>query len=1157
MLKLELKLIILLTFLVPLLPETVIYPQKFNIKHLSSEQGLIQSQINSIVQDKNGMLFLCSNGSGVVTYNGKTFSNFSFQNENIKADNIINAYKDSKDNIWFCSYDGLVKYDGKRMHLFTQKDGLSDNNINTIIEDKKGVYWIGSLTGLTIFNGKFEKIKRISDSELNEDVRYIKEDDSGGIWISNGAIIQKIKNNNIKTYKLPFQSPRNTIKGLFFDSKKMLWVCTVAGVYYYENDSFKKFTQSKILLNNSVLRIRETNDGNLWFSVRDFGLVRYDRKGFTSYNEKNGLGSGLVYDVFQDREGNIWFGTNDGLDLLSNEAFIKWDKSSGLKENLVWSIFEDNKKNIWMITDKYGVTLLKNNVAVPFEKQKALAAEQCYSIYQDKRGIYWFGTISGLFRYDGRNLAKIKNPKGLDGSGVSVICGDSRGNVWFCTFTAGVFKYDGTTYTQYSTKNGLLEGEVYYVFDDEKGNIWISTSKGISIYDGKKFTNFKQKEIFALRKDNKGTIWGGTYGDGLYKFTLSKGNSLDIQKITTKDGLISDNIYLIEIDNYDRMWVGTQAGLCTFSLKDYYNGNKINIKKYNKEDGIPHAEYNQASSFKDSKGNVWLGTNKGLVMVDPSKLKANSVEPTTIIKDIRIFYRSEDLSEYGKVTENPLLPDDLHLPYYMNHITIDFVGISLSNSTRVQYKYMLENFDREWHQATGKDFETYSNLPSGNYTFKILACNDDGVWNKEPVCYSFSIATPYYRTWWFITLSILTVVSISWSIHKFRIGKIKLLNSELKKTLSERIVTEKKLLQSENDYRGLFENAHDAILILNPVNYTILTANNEACRMYGYTKDEIVGLSLSKISIDFDKSKRNIQDTLHNKEWGNYEIQHVSKNGKLLDIEANASIINYKGEVALVNMLHNITERKVIENALIEAKDQAEKSNQLKSNFLAQMSHEIRTPVNTILSYTSLLKSEIQDLVSDELKESFKFIENGGRRLIRTIDSILNMSQIQSGNHEIFPEKIHLYDDVLLKLYQEFKQTAANNSLEFSIVNKAFNDLMIGDQYSLSQLFSNLIDNAIKYTPKGTVSIILENKEKGSVTISVKDTGIGMSEDFLPRLFESFSQEENGYTRHFEGNGLGLALVKNYCNLNDGNIEVESKKGVGTTFIVTFTTMES
>ncbi len=1132
--------------------------QKYNIKHLAAEEGLIQSQISSIVQDKDGSLILCAAGSGIVVYSGQTFAPFTFKDPRIKAGEIIKIVKDSKNNLWFCSANGLIRYDGKKETLYTSKDGLADDNVDFIMEDAKGIYWIGSIEGLTKYDGKFTPVKEINGTPVIKDVRSIMEEKSGALWISNGSVIQKIENNSVKTYKLNIPSPRNVIRRIFLDSHNRLWAATVSGLYYYDNNEFKKFTQNKTLSNGSILRIFETREGDLWFSVRDYGVIKWDYKTFTVFDEKNGLSSDLVFEIFQDKESNIWFGTNEGLDEYAEDAFVKYDKDTGLPENLVWSIFEDNKKNIWIITDKYGISILENGTIKKFQKQKEISATQYFAVYQDKNGVYWIASRTGLYTFDGSKIQKINNPSYFKDGGVSVICRDNEKNLWFCTFTNGVIKYDGKTFTRYTQKDGLLGGEVYYAFDDGKGNIWITTTQGISIFDGTKFRNYPQsassikKEVFVIKKDRWGGIWCATYGEGLYRVEIEPGKAPLLKQISTVDGLPSDNIFLIEIDNYDRMWVGTQAGLSVFSLKDFYENKEINIRNYNREDGIPHAEYNQAASLKDSRGFLWFGTNKGLIECDPSKVTTNTVEPNTMIKDIKIFFRDEDLSKYGRMVPNSNLPADLHLPYNMNHVTIEFAGISLTNPSKVKYRYILENFDKDWHQATGKNYETYSNLPPGNYTFKLLACNEDGIWNKVPVTYSFSIATPYYKTWWFYVLAVLFIVFLSSLFYRFRMRRIKALNKELEKTLNERIITEQKLQQSEKDYRGLFENAHDAIIILDPIRLTIISANKEACKMYGYDISEIIGLSFSKISRDFEKSKSNILEALENKGWGDYEINHLTKDGNLIDVEVNAAVINYKGQVAIVAIIHNITERKIIERALIEAKEQAEKSNQLKSNFLAQMSHEIRTPINTILSYTALLKSEIGNQVSEDLRESFQFIDNGGRRLIRTIDSILNMSQIQSGNQEVFPEILNIYDDILVKLHQELKQTANLKSLDFIITNKAEKDIILGDNYSLTQLFANLVDNAIKYTLSGNVSIITENRTPDTVTIYIKDTGIGISEEFLPNLFDPFSQEEVGYTRHFEGNGLGLALVKSYCDLNKGQIEVESKKGAGTTFIVTF-----
>ena len=289
------------------------------------------------------------------------------------------------------------------------------------------------------------------------------------------------------------------------------------------------------------------------------------------------------------------------------------------------------------------------------------------------------------------------------------------------------------------------------------------------------------------------------------------------------------------------------------------------------------------------------------------------------------------------------------------------------------------------------------------------------------------------------------------------------------------------------------------------------------------------------------------------KEWRG-ELLNKKKNNELFwELVSISPIVNDENKVShYVAIKEDITDRKKAEELLINAKEEAEKSNQLKTTFLAQMSHEIRTPINSILSFTSLLKDELEDKVSEDLKSSFKVIENGGRRLIRTIDLILNMSQIQTGNFEINPREIDLEKDILDFVILDFLAAIKEKNLDFNLINHNVKDLIIADQYTVHQIFTNLLDNAVKYTPNGKIEIEILKNKSSEICVNVKDTGIGISEQYMPYLFSAFSQEEMGYTRRFDGNGLGLALVKKYVEVNNADIKVKSKKGFGSTFTITF-----
>ena len=250
------------------------------------------------------------------------------------------------------------------------------------------------------------------------------------------------------------------------------------------------------------------------------------------------------------------------------------------------------------------------------------------------------------------------------------------------------------------------------------------------------------------------------------------------------------------------------------------------------------------------------------------------------------------------------------------------------------------------------------------------------------------------------------------------------------------------------------------------------------------------------------------------------------------------------------NLESRVKERTMELNA---AKEKAEASVRMKTEFLAQMSHEIRTPINSILSYTQLLKDETFNVVPEDLRFSFDMINNGGRRLIRTVDLILNMSELQTGTYETIIEEFNLIE-VLEQLVGEFQTAAKSKKLDLMLLKRLEENEAIfsADIYTVTQIFANLIDNAIKYTVEGSIEVVAYKSDNNLISVDVQDTGIGISKKFQETLFEPFTQEEQGYTRKFDGNGLGMALVSEYCKLNNAQISVESEKGMGSTFTITF-----
>ncbi len=365
-------------------------------------------------------------------------------------------------------------------------------------------------------------------------------------------------------------------------------------------------------------------------------------------------------------------------------------------------------------------------------------------------------------------------------------------------------------------------------------------------------------------------------------------------------------------------------------------------------------------------------------------------------------------------------------------------------------------------------------------------------------------------------------------------------------------MAQKLVRESEDRYKSVVEQVNEVIYQTDSVGKFIFI-NNYWTQLTGYKINESIGKSLIDFIFAEDQkkiSKEIISIIFNKKESAKSEARIITKSGGLRWMEINAHLTREDHKIVGVSgTITDIHERKLAEAELVEAKERAEESDRLKSVFLAQVSHEVRTPLNVVMNYNSIISEIIQEKLPGELDSEIKAVENGGKRLLRTIDLILNMSLIQTGNYEVNIEKIDI-KDLLFKLVNEFNSLAKEKNLQLSFDPGNVEPFIFGDEYTLAQTFQNLIDNAIKYTERGKVEIKIYNNGNNKINVDVMDTGIGISQEYIPNLFKPFSQEEEGYSRKFEGNGLGLALTKKYIELNNAGINVKSKKGEGTTFTV-------
>jgi PAS domain S-box-containing protein len=335
----------------------------------------------------------------------------------------------------------------------------------------------------------------------------------------------------------------------------------------------------------------------------------------------------------------------------------------------------------------------------------------------------------------------------------------------------------------------------------------------------------------------------------------------------------------------------------------------------------------------------------------------------------------------------------------------------------------------------------------------------------------------------------------------------------------------------------------------------ILFVNESFTKTYGYEENELVGeyITIVRSPNNLPGLANEILNTTLRGGWQG-ELWNKRKDGSEFPVYLSTTIINDKDNkpLGLVGVANDITERKQILEELIIAKEKAEQSDKFKSEFLAQISHEIRTPLSAIVGNVDYINDLFNKRIDSDTSDCFDGIDRASKRIIRTVDLILNASELQTCGYKPQLVKVDLNSEILNKLYKEHQLSAKRKGLEIIYICKEKDTKVIADTYSITQIFSNLINNAIKYTKNGKVEILLGKNKTCNIMVEIKDTGIGISKEFLPKIFEPFSQEEQGYTRSFEGNGLGLALVKKYCELNNAIMEVETEKNVGSTFRIIF-----
>jgi signal transduction histidine kinase/ligand-binding sensor domain-containing protein/CheY-like chemotaxis protein len=778
----------------------------------------------------------------------KTFINYSLD-EGLPQSTVISIYQDHNRNIWLGTQSGLCKFDGREMTIYDTRDGMIGNHVTVMLEDSKSRFWFGHrYNGLSLLvGGEFEPLGISSQrvSAIMEDVYgniWIGTYGEGILILPNN---QKPEPDNFIRIKDTKILPSLKINDFLMFGENELWVAAWDSFYtigFQEDinvDNFvisvperieafkqpvysfvkKNKNEAYLLLDKGLVKLSlseskpfenigyfpfangsEANlinkitigkDSSVW-GTTEKGVFKFD-DGFRFFTTKDGLPMEEMNAIMTDVEGNIWIGsTSSGAFKYIGDKFSIIDQKGGLQSDIILSLTEDKQGRLWICTEK-GVSYFDGRNVIPFQNKYGLEAKAVEVVFCDSYGNIWFGTFddSPLIRYNPTNgrFKLFTEANGLISNSILTIAEDKNRNIWFATLGLGASCYTYANNGQpekigtYSENEGLSSDNIWVIQSDRDGNLWFGCDNaGLTKYDGKSFISFNDKDGLtnsspgAITHDSKNNIWVGSIGGGVFKYDGHR-----FTNYTVADGLSSDSPFSIVCDDKDIVWVGTNSGI------DRLDPVTEKIKHYGKHDGFLGIENNQNSVCRSHDGILWFGTMKGVVRFDPSKDKPNVTPAVTVIKKIKLFHSDFDYSLYsGSINLKTLLPEDLVLPYNKNHLTFEFVGVSMISSDRVRYKYMLEGFDEGWNPLTASGVATYTNTPPGQYAFKVKSSNSDGVWNDYPVEFHFTVLPPFWKTWWFLTLAGLFVFSVIYLIYYIRLRNIKSQKVKLQKLVDEK-----------------------------------------------------------------------------------------------------------------------------------------------------------------------------------------------------------------------------------------------------------------------------------------------------------------------------------------------------------------------------------
>lgn len=773
-----------------------IFNSKFLQTQWTTENGLPQNSVTSIAQTRDGYLWLGTFG-GLARFDGVRFKIYTTANTpELRSNRITALGTDHQKTLWIGTENGeIVCYSNGKFKLIDDGKQTGNGAVTEFFADREDVMLTGTSAGLQICSRNNCRRGNFAGT-----IHRIRKDENGDLWIlSEKRLFQKrgaefVGNDLVAGEVIAFEPHP---KGGF-------WIVKADEIGVYVNGEYK--TLGKLKMPTGYTGTIVAPDGAFWINVKNH-LYRVKDDEFEVFEIRNVEGA-TTRKIFVDQEGNLWLGrVGDGLFRLLNRRVQTLAKENGFRNVAVNSIAEDRDGGVWLATNQGLFRWTNGETAlIPAENQTGEWLRG--ALLFDRGGTLWNGTSEGLQSIrDGKFTLHKEISWDKAASGNSLF-EDGKKNLWYGCQGCGVFVFDGkNVIARYTKENGLVGSTVNFIHESADGAIWLATRNGISRLQDGKFTNYTSADglsneyVRDIHEDADGTLWFGTYGGGLNRFKNGK-----FTPVTTGDGLFDDIVSRILTDDDDNFWMLGNRGIFSVSrqmLNDFADGkiNQIYCSAYTTADGMITSEGNggyQWAGTRARDGRLWFPMINGVVIVDPKQEKLPPPEP--LIEEV--FLNGQEVDALQKVEINP----------GNESLEINYTGMSFRKPEQIRFRYRLAGLDEKWTEAGTRRLANYPYLPSGNYRFQLSAANANGVWSEKFAELEIEVFPPFWKTWWFTALVLLTGALILYAVYKYRnwnFAREKAVREEFARRLLNAQETERRRIASE-----IHDNLGQQLLII-------------------------------------------------------------------------------------------------------------------------------------------------------------------------------------------------------------------------------------------------------------------------------------------------------------------------------------------------------